>query len=71
MVEFGEHVFYFVPNKLRAKLNLRWRLGTFLGNAQATNECYVGAQNGDVVKTRSIVRVIEASRWSVDSVKTI
>ena len=71
MVEFGEQVFYFVPKKLRAKLNLRWRLGTFLGNAQATNECYVGAQNGDVIKTRSIVRVISSSRWSVDAIKTI
>ena len=63
-VEFGEQVFYYVPKKLRAKLNLRWRVGTFLGNAQATNECFVAASNGDVVKARAVVRVIEPSRWS-------
>ena len=71
MVELGEQVFYFVPKKLRAKLSLRWRLGTFLGNAQATNECYVGSANGDVVKTRSIVRVVEPSRWSLKAVEGI
>ena len=64
MVEFGEQVFYFVPKRLRAKLNLRWRVGTFLGNSQTTNECFVASSNGDVVKTRAIVRVIEPSRWS-------
>ena len=71
MVEFGEQVFYFVPKRLRAKLNLRWRLGTFLGNSQATNECYVAAANGDVVKTRSITRVVEGSRWSAQAVLKI
>ena len=71
MVELGEQVFYFVPKKLRAKLSLRWRLGTFLGNAQATNECYVGAANGDVVKTRSIVRVVEPNRWSLKAIEGI
>ena len=63
-VEFGEQVFYFVPKKLRAKLNVRWRVGTYLGNAQATNECYVAASNGDVVKARAVVRIVEPSRWS-------
>ena len=68
MVEFGEQVFYFVPKRLRAKLNLRWRLGTFLGNSQSTNEVYVAAANGDVVKTRSITRVVESSRWSSEAI---
>ena len=63
-VEFWEQVFYYVPKRLRAKLNLRWRVGTFLGNAQATNECFVTASNGDVVKARAVVRVVETSRWS-------
>ena len=67
-VEFGEQVFYFVPKRLRAKPNLRWRVGSFMGNSQATNECYVAASNGDVVKTRAIVRVVEGSRWSKEAI---
>ena len=31
MVEFGEQIFYFVPKRLRSKLNLRWRLGVCFG----------------------------------------
>ena len=30
----------------------------------STNEAYVAASNGDVLRTRSIVRVMEPSRWS-------
>ena len=70
-VEFGERVFYYVPRKLRAKLNLRWRLGVFIGNAQSTNEAYVAASNGDVIKTRSVVRVVLASRWDKDAILNI
>ena len=62
--EFGEKVFYDVPKRLRSKMNLAWRWGTYLGNAQASNDVYVGAKNGDVVKSRSIVRVVMASRWN-------
>ena len=29
--EFGEKVFWFVPRRVRAKLSMRWRLGTFVG----------------------------------------
>ena len=68
MVEFGEQVFYFVPKRLRSKLNLRWRVGTFLGNSQSTNECFVAAANGDVVKTRAVTRFVEGYRWSATAV---
>ena len=67
-VEFGERVFYYVPKKLRSKLNLRWRVGTFIGTAQTTDEAFVAAANGDVVKTRSVVRVVEPSRWNCDAI---
>ena len=46
LCEFGEQVFYYVPKKLRAKLNLRFRLGTFLGNSQTSNEAYVATSAG-------------------------
>ena len=64
LMEFGKKVFYYVPKKLRSKLNLRWRVGTFVGNAQSTNEAFVAIANGDVIKTRSLVRVVLPSRWS-------
>ena len=64
LVEFGEQVFYFIPKALRSKMSLRWRVGTFLGNAMSTNEAYVGSSAGEVIRTRSVVRVMEPSRWS-------
>ena len=59
------------PKRLRAKLNLRWRVGTFLGNAQSTNECYVASSNGDVVKARAVIRVTSGSRWSKPAIEQI
>ena len=67
-MEFGEKVFYYVPKRLRSKLNLRWRVGTFVGNSQSSNEACVASANGDVIKSRSLVRVVLPSRWSSDSV---
>ena len=64
LVEFGEQVFYFIPKKLRSKLDLRWRIGTYLGNSTTSNEAYVAVSNGDVVKSRSVVRVVAPMRWS-------
>ena len=64
LAEFGEQVFYFIPRKLRSKLDLRWRIGTFLGNSQSSNEAFVATTAGGVVKTRSVVRVVEPSRWN-------
>ena len=68
LAEFGEQVFYFIPKTLRSKMSLRWRVCTFLGNAMPTNEAYVSASNGDVIRTRSIVRVMEPYRWSSKAV---
>ena len=68
VVEFREQVLFSVPKKLRSKLCRRWRVGTYLGVANASNEHYVGLQNGNVLKARSVVRVIRASRWSADMV---
>ena len=62
IVEFGERCYYCVPKKLRAKLDRRWRLGVYLGMRADSTEHYLGAWNGDVVKSRSVVRVLEKSR---------
>lgn len=71
LAEFGEQVFYDVPKRVRAKMNLRFRVGTFLGNAQTSNECYVAIANGDVVKSRSMVRMLETSRWNAKAVLAV
>ena len=63
LIEFGEKVMWHVPKKLRAKLDLRWRLGIFLGQSQSSNECFIGLPNGNVVRTRSVNRVVQSGRW--------
>ena len=57
-------MFYSVPKRLRAKLSRRWRIGTYLGLVSASNEHYVATSSGNVVKARSLCRVVEASLWS-------
>ena len=61
-VEFGEQVFYYVPKRARSKLCLRWRLGTYLGMAPNTNESFIANVDGNVMKSRSVARVVMASR---------
>ena len=68
LVEFGGRCFYYVPKRLRSKLNLKRRVGTFVGNSQSTNEAFVAVANGDVVKSRSIVQTIQPSRWNKDAI---
>ena len=69
--EFGEKVLYHVPKKMRHKLSLRWRLGIFLGTAPSSNEIYIGTTSGEVTRSRSMVRVVEETRWSADMVMNI
>ena len=38
LVEFGERVLWHVPKQLRATLDLRWRLGVYVGYAISSNE---------------------------------
>ena len=69
--EFGEVVMWFVPKKLRAKLDQRWRYGVFLGRSLSSDQNYVGLNNGDVVCARALVRVVSSIRWNVDRVSKI
>ena len=61
-VELGERVFYFVPKKGRTKLDPRWKLGIYLGQCESSNESYVGVPNGNVRRSRSVLRVVAESR---------
>ena len=64
-------MFYYVPKRLRAKLDLRFRIGVFLGNSQNSNEAFIGIGNGNVIKSRSVVRVVASQRWSKEAISKI
>ena len=44
---------------------------TYLGLATSSSEHYVANRKGNVLKVRSVCRVVEASRWSPNAVKDI
>ena len=45
---------------------MRRQIGMYLGVAPQSGEHFVGTWNGDVIRTRSIVRVVESLRWDTD-----
>ena len=67
-VEFGERVYFSTPKKGRSKLDKRWRLGIYLGHAPNSNEQFIGLRNGNVIKARSTVRIVQRSRWDARAV---
>ena len=69
--EFGEVVLWYVPKKMRAKLDQRWRYGVFLGRALGSDQNYIGLNSGNVVCARAIVRVVLNLRWSADRISKI
>ena len=69
--EFGERIMWYVPKKLRSKLDQRWRYGVFLGRSMASDQNFVGLANGDVVCARAIVRLIPETRWDADRIGAI
>ena len=69
--EFGERIMWYVPKKLRSKLDQRWRYGVFLGRSLSSDQNYVALSNGDVVCARAIVRVVPNIRWSAELVSTV
>ena len=48
-------------------MGLRFCIGTFLGYSQNSNEYVVAVAKGNVIKSRSIVRVVAPSRWDKDA----
>ena len=69
--EFGERIMWYVPKKLRSKLDQRWRYGVFLGRSMSSDQNFVGLANGDVVCARAIVRLIPETRWDADRIGSI
>ena len=71
MCEFGERIMWYVPKKVRAKLDQRWRYGIFLGRSMSSDQNFVGLANGDVVCARAIVRLVESVRWDMSKISAI
>ena len=61
--EVSEKVCYYLPKRVRAKLDNRYHLGIDLGQVSSSNECYVATANGGVIKTRSIARIVSNRCW--------
>ena len=68
---FGERIMWFVPKKLRGKLDQRWRYGTFLGRSLSSDQNFIGTNSGDVVCARAIVRVVPNMRWDPERISRI
>ena len=60
--EFGEKVLHVVPKRLRAKVDMRWRVSIFLGTAGRSNEDFVGTVSGNDAKSLAITRVVNVSK---------
>ena len=69
--EFGERIMWYVPKKLRSKLDQRWKYGIFLGRSLSSDQNFIGLSSGDVVCARAIVRVVPEMRWSPDAIEKI
>ena len=65
--EFGETILYFVPKRLRRKLDARWRHGVFLGRPWNTDQNYIGTPDGSIVCSRSMVRLVDAKKMAACS----
>ena len=59
---------YYVPKRLRTKLDLRWRVGICFGTVDRSSVAYIGTRSGNVVNSRGLSRVVQESKWYSDSV---
>ena len=57
-LNLGEKIFYYLPKRVRAKLDNRYHLGIYLGQVSSSNELYVVTANGGVIKTRTAARFV-------------
>ena len=69
--EFGETVMYYIPKKQRAKMDVRWRFGYFLGRALNSDQNIIGLADGTVTRARAMTRVIPSLRWNRDRIEKL
>ena len=65
---FGERLFFLTPKRRRSNLDLRWSVGVYLGTLMTSSEAIVGLPNGDVVRTRSVARLVPSQRWRKEAI---
>ena len=63
--EFGEKILWYVPKKQRAKLDVRWRHGLFLGRSMNSDQNFIGLPDGSVTCARAMVRLVPKKRWDM------
>ena len=59
------------PEAICTKMSMRWRIGMYLGVAPQSGEHYVGTWDEHVIRNRSIVWVVESSRWDTDFLENL
>ena len=65
-VEFGEKLIYKTKTGTKMeKINARWELGIFAGVRRRSGEMWIATKEG-MKKARSVRRIPEEQRWSVD-----
>ena len=69
--EFGEKVLWYVPKKQRAKLDVRWRHGLFLGRSMNSDQNFIGLPDGSVTCARAMVRLVPRRRWDMTQLGNI
>ena len=62
--EFGERVLYYVPKKLRSKMDARWKYGVFVARAMHSDINCIALTDGSVTQARAMVRLVSGARWS-------
>ena len=62
---------FYVPRKIQAKLDPRWRYGIWLGRAINADESYIATSDGRVTRARAIVRLIETARWDATKILAV
>ena len=60
-----------MPKARRAKLDLVWSAGIYLGTTLTSNEAYVGLPDGSVTRARAITRIRPDQRWRPDLIQRI
>ena len=71
MPQFGETMYFFVPRRMRGKLDARWRAGVFLGRSWNSDQNIIGLSSGEVTRARGIVRLVPEKRWSRERLERI
>ena len=69
--ELGEKVLFYLPKKTRAKMDARWRYGTFLGRALSSDQNLIATADGSITRARAMVRVVPSSRWDASRVQSV